>query len=68
MNTFALNQTIIRLFIFLILSLNVGTVIANDDDIAKVVYHVDFSEPKRVSAMIQNIFNMSSGLPHAHVV
>lgn len=31
-----------------------------DDEIAKVVYHADFSEPKRFSAMLQNIFNMTT--------
>ena len=32
----------------------------DNDEVAKVVWHVDFSEPKRVSAMIQNIFNMAT--------
>lgn len=32
----------------------------DNDAVAKVVYHADFSEPKRVSAMIQNIFNMAT--------
>ena len=31
-----------------------------DDAVAKVVYHADFSEPKRFSAMLQNIFNMTT--------
>ena len=36
-----------------------GTTFA-DDAVAKVVYHADFSEPKRFSAMLQNIFNMTT--------
>lgn len=31
-----------------------------DDAVAKVVYHADFAEPKRFSAMLQNIFNMTT--------
>jgi len=31
-----------------------------DDAVAKVVYHADFSEPKRFSAMLQNVFNMTT--------
>ncbi len=31
-----------------------------DDDFAKVVYHADFSDSKRFSAMLQNIFNMTT--------
>lgn len=36
-----------------------GTTLA-DDDIAKVVYHADFADQKRFSAMLQNIFNMTT--------
>lgn len=35
-----------------------GTTLA-DDDVAKVVYHADFSDQKRFSAMLQNVFNMT---------
>ena len=31
-----------------------------EDDVAKVVYHADFSDPKRFSTMLQNIFNMTT--------
>jgi len=31
-----------------------------EDDIAKVVYHADFSDPNRFSTMLQNIFNMTT--------
>ncbi|MCK5336945.1 MAG: DsrE family protein [Gammaproteobacteria bacterium] len=31
-----------------------------DEEIAKVVYHADFDEPKRFSAMLQNVFNMTT--------
>jgi len=30
------------------------------DDVYKVVYHADFSEPARFSAMLQNVFNMTT--------
>jgi intracellular sulfur oxidation DsrE/DsrF family protein len=32
----------------------------DNNEVAKVVYHVDFDNPKRLSAMIQNIFNMAT--------
>lgn len=60
MNALIFNQIMTRLCILVILSISTSSVIANDDDIAKVVWHVDFSEPKRMSAMIQNIFNMAT--------
>lgn len=31
-----------------------------NNEVAKVVYHVDFDNPKRLSAMIQNIYNMAT--------
>lgn len=31
-----------------------------DDELAKVVWHVDFADPNRFSAMLQNIFNMTT--------
>ena len=31
-----------------------------EEDVAKVVYHADFADPKRFSAMLQNIFNMTT--------
>ena len=51
----------IKIFIVLMLFATVFPRAAlADDDIAKVVYHADFSEPKRFSAMLQNIFNMTT--------
>lgn len=35
-----------------------NNVTAADDDVIKVVYHADFSSPRRVSAMITSINNM----------
>jgi uncharacterized protein len=35
-------------------------VVLADDDVYKVVYHADFAEPARFSAMLQNIFNMTT--------
>jgi len=31
-----------------------------NEEVAKVVYHVDFDDPKRLSALIQNVFNMTT--------
>ena len=50
-------------FILLIILSAYCVSLANAENInatAKVVYHADFSEPKRTSAMIQNIFNMAT--------
>lgn len=33
---------------------------AKDEGVAKVVYHVDFADPKRISAMLVNIYNMTT--------
>jgi len=54
-------SNIIKLFLILTLfcALLSKTAYA-DDGVAKVVYHVDFADPKRFSAMLQNIFNMSN--------
>lgn len=40
------------------LSLALLAVPAAADPVAKVVWHVDFTEPRRLSAMIQNVNNM----------
>lgn len=32
----------------------------DDDDVVKVVYHADFSDPRRFSAMLTSIYNMVS--------
>lgn len=33
---------------------------AEDEEVAKVVYHVDFADPARLSAMLVNIYNMAN--------
>ena len=45
------------LILFVLMGLN-GRAYASDDDVVKVVYHADFAEPRRVSAMITSINNM----------
>jgi len=38
-----------------------GTLAADeDDDVVKVVYHADFADPRRFSAMLTSIYNMAS--------
>ena len=51
----------VKLFLILsfIFSASVRTALA-DDSVAKVVYHADFADSKRFSAMLQNIFNMTT--------
>lgn len=36
----------------------IPTAIAGDDDVVKVVYHADFADPRRFSAMLTSINNM----------
>lgn len=33
---------------------------AEEEEVAKVVYHVDFADPTRLSAMLVNIYNMAN--------
>ena len=52
-----------RYFITVLLLLLVSTLVpqtasAADDDVAKVVYHADFQDPRRFSAMLTSINNM----------
>jgi len=35
-----------------------GSCLADDEDVARVVYHADFSDPRRFSAMLTSINNM----------
>lgn len=59
-------KSIIRLSAFLAGLLLAGTVFAAEgaagtaveEPVAKVVWHVDFADPRRLSAMIQNVNNM----------
>ncbi|OGI48762.1 MAG: hypothetical protein A3E57_04390 [Candidatus Muproteobacteria bacterium RIFCSPHIGHO2_12_FULL_60_33] len=59
-------KLIIRLSLFSAALLLTGTLLAAEgtagtpatDPVAKVVWHVDFSDPRRLSAMIQNVNNM----------
>lgn len=44
-------------FLFVLSGLNGKTCIA-EDDVMKVVYHADYAEPRRMSAMITSINNM----------
>jgi len=56
------NDSNVIKFLFIIAFLYTSmpaTTLANDD-IAKVVYHADFADQKRFSAMLQNIFNMTT--------
>lgn len=45
------------LILFALTVLN-GKAYAGDDDVIKVVYHADYAEPRRVSAMLTSINNM----------
>lgn len=47
-----------RLFRWLALAALLASFGAAAQPVAKVVWHVDFSEPRRLSAMIQNVNNM----------
>lgn len=51
------NLFISLLILFVLTGLN-GKIYAADDDVVKVVYHADYAEPRRVSAMITSINNM----------
>src|SRR3972149_11091010 len=61
-------KLIIRLSLFSAALLLTGTLLAAEgtagtpatDPVAKVVWHVDFADPRRLSAMIQNVNNMVS--------
>ena len=46
------------LILFVLTGLYGKAYAAEDDDVIKVVYHADFAEPRRVSAMITSINNM----------
>jgi len=59
MPTITLSKTI-KLFLILVFLFSALPRITLADDIAKVVYHADFSDPNRFSAMLQNIFNMTT--------
>jgi intracellular sulfur oxidation DsrE/DsrF family protein len=60
MPTITLSNTIKLFFILAFIFTALPRATFADDGIAKVVYHADFSEPKRFSAMLQNIFNMTT--------
>ncbi len=45
------------LMLFILTGLN-GKTYAAEDDVMKVVYHADYAEPRRMSAMITSINNM----------
>ena len=60
MPTITLTNTIKLFFILAFIFTALPRAALADDGIAKVVYHADFSEPKRFSAMLQNIFNMTT--------
>jgi hypothetical protein len=60
MPTVTLSNTIKLCFILVLLFTALPRTTLADDDVAKVVYHADFSDPKRFSAMLQNIFNMTT--------
>lgn len=44
--------------LLLVTSFSVSVAIAEDDDVSKVVYHADFADPRRFSAMLTSINNM----------
>ena len=46
------------LFFVIGLGLSVQTVQAQDDELVKVVYHADFADPRRFSAMLTSVNNM----------
>ena len=59
-------KSVIRLSVFPLALLLTGTLFAAEgttgtppaEPVAKVVWHVDFTDPRRLSAMIQNVNNM----------
>jgi len=55
-----LSNTIRFLIILVLLLTAIPRSASADEAVAKVVYHADSSDPKRFSAMIQNIFNMTT--------
>ena len=48
------------LFVLSLMLFSLPRVVLASDDVYKVVYHADFAEPARFSAMLQNIFNMTT--------
>jgi len=60
MSKITLSNTIKLFFILAFLFTALPRVAFAGDDFAKVVYHADFSDPKRFSAMLQNVFNMTT--------
>jgi len=56
-----MSRNLIRLLMIVILSplfISYSNAAQADDDMAKVVYHADFSDPRRFSAMLTSINNM----------
>lgn len=45
---------------FISITASVPNIVLASDDVAKVVFHADFNNTKRFSAMLQNIFNMTT--------
>lgn len=54
------NPLIFLVLTSLLLACLLTTAPARAEDMAKVVYHVDFMQPKRFSAMLTNIINMAT--------
>jgi len=50
---------LIHLFFALVVGINIQTVQAQGNSVVKVVYHADFSDPRRFSAMLTSINNMT---------
>jgi len=50
----------VLVFFISLIVFSLPRVVLADDGVYKVVYHADFSEPARFSAMLQNIFNMTT--------
>jgi intracellular sulfur oxidation DsrE/DsrF family protein len=59
MSAITFSKTIKQFFILVFLFTALPITTHADDGVAKVVYHADFSEPNRFSAMLQNVFNMT---------
>jgi len=54
-----LKPKLILLVLFLCSTfVSVNSYAGEGDDVAKVVYHADFSDPRRFSAMLTSIYNM----------
>ena len=60
MSSTTLPNTIKLLFILACLCTTLPRTALADEGIAKVVYHADFADPQRFSAMLQNIYNMTT--------